>query len=99
MVAAAAHLHEGNFLKQKGVHAGASGKNWMLILGRRPRRVRLAGANPLEVAPAAAATSSYSQTAGPREHKPPKTVAARIVKVLGADCGLDPGIKLLSEEV
>ena len=48
---------------------------------------------------AAAAASSNAQTAGAREHpkKSPKTVAARIVKVLGADCGLDPGTKALSK--
>ena len=48
---------------------------------------------------AAAAASSNAQTAGARVHpkKAPKTVAARIVKVLGADCGLDPGTKALSK--
>ena len=49
-------------------------------------------------APTAAAESNRAPTASAREHtkKAPKTVAARIVKVLGADCGLDPGTKLLS---
>ena len=65
-------------------------------VGRRSQSAgpRMSGA----AAPTAAAESNRAPTASAREHtkKAPKTVAARIVKVLGADCGLDPGTKLLS---
>ena len=44
--------------------------------------------------------ASNSQAAGPRAERAPnkpRSVAARIVKVLGADCGLDPSTKMLSK--